>query len=665
MSYAFRYNFGRSCAGLRKTISPKCEDEPGCTWIVSKGCRASGPGTVPPKSEMPIGNCARCAKTVKRRDCPGGVCGANGLCHWCVGEGCKEIGYECKRAAASAAKQAKAHAAREKRAKSAAEKEAARRAKEQAKAQAKQAREDAKRAKEQERRAKEAARKAKRDAKRDEERRKKAEKRRKAEEKRRRNQEQRKKANACKENVQIKKVINENRVLNPFYVGYDSALSKLLQRLPHKPGYGGTFEFPQSGLHGEDSVCVRFYDSWREVWAKFVACDLHVNIGDIVKAYNKFAAAVVETEPYPEQDEEKCDRNEQQRTLEQNPKCQGESIFCDPFNNPDVQYLQELLNTAWGGKNGPMPKKLMPASEALTSWREVHALYLSCVASAEDILREMDKFNLLIDQVRFEIQERADKAKAPKSKAKGEPCVMRDRFVEIEHLDPLSTDIYPALSEMALVWPEQYPSLPKERVSPQMDIRPHANAYMALPSRRKVELFVAWMELANAFDKYVECKGPLSDFRQARRRFTSVEEDYRAHADEEDLGAGGSAGKGGGYSRARAGADCNSEELAKARNYAEAIAAIWNDPKGLSKAKIIKLIRDKGVPAADVKGLTKNQLVEWARQLFGVPGGEVRQEDGTRTAVEHHFAEYDLNDDRYLDESELVWAKCSNGFGYY
>ena len=44
--------------------------------------------------------------------------------------------------------------------------------------------------------------------------------------------------------------------------------------------------------------------------------------------------------------------------------------------------------------------------------------------------------------------------------------------------------------------------------------------------------------------KYAKC-GPLSDFRQARRNFRNVEEDYKQHANEEDVGAGGGAGQGG------------------------------------------------------------------------------------------------------------------------
>ncbi len=858
MSREYSNSFGRSCTGLRKTINPKCEDEPGCTWYVNKGCRSSGstePQSKPrPQSETPIGNCARCAKTVRRKNCPGGVCGGNGLCHWCVGEGCREIGYECKRAAASATKQAKAHAAREKRAKTLAEKEAARRAKEQAKAHAKQAREDAKRAKEQERKAKEAARKAKaaeakrrRDDLKAEEKRRRDEERRakeqaKAEEKRRRNEERRKeqhkKANACKENVQKKLVTRE---LDPSNTR-NTHLAYLLENCPHSPSYGGTFEFLAAGMGDVEMDiywdAIETYNTWREVWAAFVACNPGISSNDIDRAHKTFVRAVdhskekrkefddhfrpktkakakqtkakakqtkakaepkkppripncdelerdgglndyegcgyeengyycnveqwydedpavlfynaVEgaqwegkygTEPdgindaiaafnewkmvvdyYHEcraegadvvnamnrfytimdhisdqmnpnahysrgvhdafigfvnskrrsggSEEKKCDRNEQQRTLEQNPKCQGESIFCDPFNNPDVQYLKELLNTAWGGKNGPMPKKLMPASEALTSWREVHALYLRCKASAEDVLKEMDKFNILIDQVASEIQERADsRAKAPPPKAKAAPhkdtpCNEEERRREIGHLTPFSINIYPALAEMVIVWPKEYPNLPKLNIQvDSIDIRPYYNEYMSIPSDRKKALFVAWIELANAFDNYVECRGPLSDFRQARRNFRNVEEDYKQHANEEDVGAGGGAGQGGNYSGARAGAHCNSGELAKARNYAEAIYNIGKNTKGVSKAKIIKLIRGV-VPDADLRGLTKNELIDWARQLFGVPGGEVRQEDGSRDAFEHYFAEYDLNDDRYLDNSELVWAKCSNGFGY-
>lgn len=163
----------------------------------------------------------------------------------------------------------------------------------------------------------------------------------------------------------------------------------------------------------------------------------------------------------------------------------------------------------------------------------------------------------------------------------------------------------------------------------------------------------------DAFDNYTIHCSPLSDFMKARRKFESVEQEYRSHADEEDMGAENSY-EGKSYS-GRAGKDCNSGELAKARNYAEAIYNIWNDPRGISKPKLIKLIRGN-IPNADVGGLTKNELVDWARQLFNIPNGEIKQEDGSRTRFEHNFSKYDLDENRYLDKKELVWAKCKNYF---
>jgi ankyrin repeat protein len=73
-----------NCSQFRKTTNPKCNDQANCNWVVGSGCRRRRAAAAPaPAPAAPVTNCSQFRKTMNPK------CNDQSDCKWVVGSGCK------------------------------------------------------------------------------------------------------------------------------------------------------------------------------------------------------------------------------------------------------------------------------------------------------------------------------------------------------------------------------------------------------------------------------------------------------------------------------------------------------------------------------------------------------------------------------------------------
>ena len=71
-----------NCSQFRKTTNPKCNDQANCNWVVGSGCRRRRAAAAPAPA-APVTNCSQFRKTMNPK------CNDQSDCKWVVGSGCK------------------------------------------------------------------------------------------------------------------------------------------------------------------------------------------------------------------------------------------------------------------------------------------------------------------------------------------------------------------------------------------------------------------------------------------------------------------------------------------------------------------------------------------------------------------------------------------------